>query len=165
MEQEIKTVYFASGCFWGTEFYFQKLDGVISTAVGFMGGHVENPSYKEVCTKTTGHIETTAVTYDASKLSYDKLVKYFFETHDFTQLDGQGPDIGPQYVSVIFYQSPEELAVAKENIALLEKKDYAVATQLRPAETFWKAEDYHQQYYEHKGTSPYCHFYTPIFDK
>ncbi|MGL4852035.1 MAG: peptide-methionine (S)-S-oxide reductase MsrA [Phocaeicola sp.] len=163
MEQKTKKVYFASGCFWGTEYYFQKLEGVVSTTVGFMGGHLENPSYKEVCTKTTGHIETTEVEFNSANLSYDKLVKYFFETHDFTQVDGQGPDIGPQYLSVIFYTSLEEKAIAEENIRLLHEKGYKVATLLRPAETFWQAEDYHQEYYNQKGTTPYCHFYTPIF--
>lgn len=89
--------YFASGCFWGTEYYMMKARGVLKTEVGFMGGHIENPSYKEVCTKTTGHIETTKVIFDAQQTSYQEMVRLFFETHDFTQTDGQGPDIGPQY--------------------------------------------------------------------
>lgn len=164
MEQQTKTAYFASGCFWGTEYYFRKLKGLKSTAVGFMGGHIDNPSYKDVCAKTTGHVETLAVDYDPSKISYEDLVKYFFETHDFTQIDGQGPDIGPQYLSVIFYNTPEEKTIAEKYIKILEGKGYKVATQLRPASAFWKAEDYHQQYYEHKGTTPYCHIYTKIFD-
>ena len=159
----LKTAYFASGCFWGTEYFFMKAKGVKETAVGFMGGHVENPTYEQVCEKNTGHLETTEVVYDAKKTSYEELVKLFFETHDFTQTNGQGPDIGPQYLSCIFYGSPEEKAVAEKYIGILESKGYRVATMLKPASHFWKAENYHQQYYEHKGTKPYCHKYTKIF--
>lgn len=162
-EEKTDTAYFASGCFWGTEYYLKKPEGVISTTVGFMGGHKENPTYKEVCTKTTGHVETTQVVFDPSKVSYEDLVKLFFETHDFTQLDGQGPDIGPQYLSVIFYTGPEQKAVAEKYKAILQQKGFRVATQIRPASTFWPAEDYHQDYYDHKGTSPYCHRYHKLF--
>jgi len=102
-DHKIKKAYFASGCFWGTEYYFMKASGVAHTAVGFMGGHVNNPTYEQVCQKNTGHLEVTEVTYDVTKTSYDDLVKLFFETHDFTQTNGQGPDIGPQYLSCIFY--------------------------------------------------------------
>ncbi len=159
----IKKAYFASGCFWGTEYYFMKAKGVSHTAVGFMGGHVDNPSYEQVCQKNTGHLETTEVEYDISKISYEELVKLFFETHDFTQTNGQGPDIGPQYLSCIFYTTNEEKEIAEKYIEILEGKGYKVATMLKPAFTFWKAEDYHQQYYEHKGTKPYCHVYKQIF--
>lgn len=159
----IKKAYFASGCFWGTEYYFMKADGVKQTAVGFMGGHVDNPTYQQVCQKNTGHLETTEVEYDTSKTSYEDLVKLFFETHDFTQTNGQGPDIGPQYLSCIFYSDESEKEIAEKYIKILEGKGYKVATMLKPLSTFWKAEDYHQQYYEHKGTSPYCHVYKKIF--
>lgn len=159
----IKKAYFASGCFWGTEYYFMKASGVAHTAVGFMGGHVDNPSYEQVCQKNTGHLETTEVEYDSSKTSYEDLVKLFFETHDFTQTNGQGPDIGPQYLSCIFYNDESEKEIAEKYIKTLEGKGYKVATMLKPASTFWKAEDYHQQYYEHKGTKPYCHVYKKIF--
>lgn len=159
-----KKAYFASGCFWGTEYYFMKAQGVEHTNVGFMGGHVDNPSYEQVCEKNTGHLETAEVIYNPSKTTYENLVRLFFETHDFTQNNGQGPDIGPQYLSCIFYTSPEEKAIAKRYIGILTAKGYKVATMLKPASTFWKAEDYHQQYYEHKGTKPYCHKYTKIFD-
>ncbi len=162
-QKVIHTAYFASGCFWGTEYYFMKAPGVKHTAVGFMGGHVDSPSYEEVCRKNTGHLETTEVEYDTTKTSYEKLIKLFFETHDFTQINGQGPDIGPQYLSCIFYSNDEELEIAKKYIKLLEGKGYRVATMLKPASTFWQAEDYHQQYYEHKGSTPYCHKYTKIF--
>lgn len=162
-KKEIKKAYFASGCFWGTEFYFMKAQGVKHTAVGFMGGSVDNPTYEQVCQKNTGHLETTEVEYDSGQTSYEELVKLFFETHDFTQTNGQGPDIGPQYLSCIFYSSPEEKETALKYINILEAKGYKVATMLKPVSSFWKAEDYHQQYYMHKGTKPYCHSYKRIF--
>jgi peptide methionine sulfoxide reductase msrA/msrB len=158
-----KKIYFASGCFWGTEYHFMKATGVVSTAVGFMGGRLESPTYPQVCTGETGHLECVEVTYDVLLTSYESLVKLFFETHDFTQTDGQGPDIGSQYLSCIFYNDADEKALAAQYIAILEAKGYRVATKLQPAATFWKAEDYHQQYYEHKGTQPYCHIYRKIF--
>jgi peptide methionine sulfoxide reductase msrA/msrB len=156
-------VYFASGCFWGTEYHFMKAAGVKATAVGFMGGHIERPTYKQVCTGETGHLECVEVEYDATKTSYENLVKLFFETHDFTQTNGQGPDIGTQYVSCLFYNSEQEKVVAEKYIRLLSSKGYKVATKLQPVAVFWKAEDYHQQYYEHKGTQPYCHVYKKLF--
>lgn len=155
--------YFASGCFWGTEYFFMKAPGVKQTNVGFMGGHVNNPTYEQVCQKNTGHLETTEVIFDPETTSYEEMVKLFFETHDFTQTDGQGPDIGPQYRSCIFYADESQKAIAEKYIDMLRGKGYRVATMLKPATTFWKAEDYHQQYYEHKGSTPYCHKYTKIF--
>ncbi|HBK30224.1 MAG TPA: methionine sulfoxide reductase [Porphyromonadaceae bacterium] len=162
-KQSLQTSYFASGCFWGTEYFFMKAPGVIETNVGFMGGHVENPTYEKVCQKNTGHLETTEVVYDPEKTDYEQLVKLFFETHDFTQTNGQGPDIGPQYLSCIFYSSPLEKEIAEKYIQILFEKGYKVATMLRPTSVFWKAENYHQQYYEHKNAQPYCHKYTKIF--
>ncbi|GHT88117.1 hypothetical protein FACS189474_2730 [Bacteroidia bacterium] len=162
-KSEVNKAYFASGCFWGTEYYFMKASGVIATAVGFMGGHTVHPTYKQVCTGETGHLECVEVTYDATQTNYENLVKLFFETHDFTQTDGQGPDIGSQYLSCIFYSNEEEKAIAEKYTGILEAKGYRVATQLQPVSVFWKAEDYHQQYYEHKGTQPYCHLYRKIF--
>ncbi|MFR9165940.1 MAG: bifunctional methionine sulfoxide reductase B/A protein [Dysgonomonas sp.] len=161
--KNIRKAYFASGCFWGTEYYFMQAKGVKHTAVGFMGGHVDNPTYEQVCRKNTGHLETTEVEYDSSKTSYDDLVRLFFETHDFTQTNGQGPDIGPQYLSCIFYSNEDEKAIAQKYIDLLSARGYKVATTLKQASKFWQAEDYHQQYYEHKGGRPYCHKYTKIF--
>lgn len=163
INKNIRKAYFASGCFWGTEYYFMKAKGVKHTTVGFMGGHVDNPTYEQVCQKNTGHLEVTEVEYDTTATSYEELVKLFFETHDFTQTNGQGPDIGPQYLSCIFYSSEEEKAIALKYIRLLESKGYKVATMLKPVSEFWKAEDYHQQYYQHKGTTPYCHKYQKIF--
>jgi peptide methionine sulfoxide reductase msrA/msrB len=140
-----------------------KTAGVKATAVGFMGGSVENPTYKQVCTGKTGHLECVEVTYDTTEVNYETLLKLFFETHDFTQIDGQGPDIGTQYLSCIFYANAEEKEIAQTCIHRLGTMGYEVATRLQPISTFWIAEDYHQQYYEHKGTQPYCHSYKKIF--
>jgi len=155
--------YFAGGCFWGVEYYLQKLDGVISTSVGFMGGHVANPGYYEVVRGGTGHIETTKVVYNPDKISYEELTKYFFEIHDPTQLDRQGPDIGQQYRSVIFYSSEQEKRVAVTLIQTLKNKGYDVVTKLEEAQAFYQAENYHQDYYQNKGSLPYCHSYKKKF--
>lgn len=159
----IEKAYFASGCFWGTEYHFMKAKGVLGTTVGYMGGHTDNPTYREVCTGQTGHAETTEVVFDTTKTSFDEMVKLFFETHDFTQVGGQGPDIGDQYRSVIFYTSVEQKQIAQKYIDILSKKGYKVATLLEKAPAFWSAEDYHQEYYEKKHGSPYCHIYRKIF--
>lgn len=159
----MKTAYFASGCFWGTEYHFEQMVGVMRTAVGYMGGHVKNPTYKEVCGGKTGHLETTQVSYDPEKVSYEELLQLFFETHDFTQTDGQGPDIGSQYLSCIFYTDESEKKLSESYVKKLEKLGFKPATQLRPAVEFWRAEEYHQQYYRQKGTTPYCHIYRKIF--
>ncbi len=155
--------YFASGCFWGTEYHFMKAKGVISTTVGYMGGHIKNPTYREVCTGTTGHVETTEVAFDKSKTTYEDMIRLYFETHDFTQVGGQGPDIGDQYRSVIFYASEDQRKIAEKYIGILTEKGYKVATILRPAPEFWKAEDYHQEYYAKNHGTPYCHIYHKIF--
>ena len=158
-----ETAYFASGCFWGTQYHFMKAKGVISTTVGYMGGHVKNPTYKQVCTGETGHVETTQVIFDKTKTSYEDMIKLYFETHDFTQIGGQGPDIGDQYRSVIFYASEDQRKIAEKYIGILTDKGYKVATALRPVPKFWKAEDYHQEYYDKKQGTPYCHIYKKIF--
>lgn len=160
---KMETAYFASGCFWGTEYYMMKAPGVLETAVGFMGGNVEHPTYEQVCTKTTGHLETTRVLFDPAQTSFEDLVRLFFETHDFTQTDGQGPDIGPQYRSFLFYLNDVQKGIAEKYINILREKGYKVATTLQKASVFWKAEEYHQQYYQYKGTKPYCHIYKKIF--
>jgi peptide methionine sulfoxide reductase msrA/msrB len=154
---------FASGCFWGTEYYLQRAPGVISTTVGFTGGHVAHPTYKQVCTGQTGHAETVEVVYDPAKTSYEKLAKLFFETHDFTQWHRQGPDIGPQYRSAIFYLNDEQKQTAERLVRELRKMGYAVKTEVTRAGPFWPAEDYHQDYYNKTGKTPYCHIYRPIF--
>jgi len=158
-----KKAYFAAGCFWGVEYYFQKLEGVINVDSGYMGGDTKNPTYHQVLTKTTGHFEAVEVVYDLSKVSYEELSKYFFEIHDFTQTDGQGPDIGPQYLSAIFYQTQEEKDIALNLIESLDNMGYSVATKVLEYKPFYKAEDYHQNYYLNRGTVPYCHSYTKIF--
>lgn len=162
-DKNLVSVYFASGCFWGTEYFFMKAKGVKHTSVGFMGGHLEFPSYEEVCEQNTGHLETTEVIFDSTVTSYEDMVRLFFETHDFTQTNGQGPDIGNQYLSCIFYSTQHERDIAQKCIDILTKKGYKVATMLKPASKFWRAENYHQQYYENKGTKPYCHKYSKIF--
>lgn len=158
-----KKAYFAGGCFWGVEHLFQDQPGVTEAVSGYMGGEVENPTYEQVCAKTTGHLETVEVTYDPARISYEALTKFFFEIHDPTQANGQGPDIGPQYLSAVFYSSEAERETAEQLIGILKDKGYNVVTQVIPAETFWRAEDYHQDYYLNKGAQPYCHFYQKRF--
>jgi peptide methionine sulfoxide reductase msrA/msrB len=160
---ESKTAIFASGCFWGTEYHFQRAPGVLSTRVGYTGGHKDNPTYREVCTGTTGHAEAIEVVYDPDQTDYETLARLFFETHDPTQIGGQGPDIGDQYRSVVFYVDDEQRIVTEKLIGLLTDMGYTVATEVEPASKFWPAEDYHQQYYDKTGKTPYCHIYTPRF--
>ncbi len=162
-EPKTERAIFASGCFWGTEYHLSKVDGVISTTVGYIGGTKQNPTYQEVCTGTTGHAEATEVLYDPSKVSYEELARLFFETHDPTQINRQGPDIGTQYRSGVFYLNDEQKEVAEKLIGLLEKKGLEIATEVTKAPTFWTAEDYHQDYYDERGTTPYCHIYTKRF--
>lgn len=154
---------FASGCFWGTQYYLQKAKGVISTAAGYIGGTKDNPTYPEVCTGRTGHAEAVEVVFDPAVISYEELAKLFFETHDPGQKNRQGPDIGTQYRSGIFYLDEEQKATAEKLINILKAKGYPVVTEVTPATTFWKAEDYHQDYYDKKNGNPYCHFYTKKF--
>ena len=163
-EETTDTAIFASGCFWGTEYHFERKEGVIFTEVGYTGGHTKNPTYREVCTGNTGHAEATRILFDPEKVSYEELVRLFFETHDPTQLNRQGPDFGTQYRSEIFYVNEEQKAVAEKLKAILIAKGLNVVTQISPASDFWIAEDYHQQYYTNKGSTPYCHIYTKRFD-
>lgn len=158
-----KTAIFASGCFWGTQYYLNKLDGVIKTTVGYTGGNTKDPTYKEVSTDKTGHVEAVKVEYDPSMISYEKLVKMFFETHDPTQIGGQGPDIGSQYQSKIFYQNDEEKDVAEKLIKALENKSMNIATKVEKASDFYPAEEHHQDYYAKSGGSPYCHVFRKLF--
>ena len=162
-ELKVDTAIFAGGCFWGVEYYMKKAPGVLAVESGYTGGKVEDPSYEEVCEGNTGHVEAVRVLFDASRTDYETLAKLFFEIHDPTQLNYQGPDYGMQYRSEIFYTSPEQKAVAEKLIQQLKTKGYDVVTRLAPATTFWVAEDYHQNYYERKGALPYCHGYTKRF--
>jgi peptide methionine sulfoxide reductase msrA/msrB len=155
--------YFAGGCFWGTEHLFKQLDGVISTRVGYMGGDKKNPTYEEVCSDNTGYAEAVEVVYDPSKTDFEKVAKYFFEIHDPTQVDRQGPDIGSQYRSVVFYLNEDQKKTTEKLIKILEDKGYDIATEVVAADSFWEAEDYHQDYYDVTGKAPYCHAYTKRF--
>ncbi len=157
------TAIFAGGCFWGVEHYFDQEPGVISATSGYTGGHKAKPTYQEVCDHTTGHYEAVKVVYDPTKTSYEKLAKLFFEIHDPTQADGQGPDIGPQYRSAVFYANQEQKQIAEKLIRILKSKGYDVVTKVLPASTFWPAEDYHQDYYRKTGKQPYCHFRVKKF--
>lgn len=160
---QTQRAYFAAGCFWGVEFYFQKEEGVISTTVGYMGGDKKNPTYQEVCYQNTGHAEAMEVVFDPAKTSYEKLVRLFFEIHDPTQVDRQGPDVGEQYRSAIFFTSEEQKETANRLIKILKEKGYDIATELSKAGTFWKGEEYHQDYYKKNRKAPYCHFYKKRF--
>jgi peptide methionine sulfoxide reductase msrA/msrB len=157
VKPKLEEAIFAGGCFWGVEYYFQKEKGVVKTEVGYIGGHKVNPTYREVCNHTTGHIEAMKVTFDPSKTSYETLAKLFFEIHDPTQTNGQGNDIGEQYLSMVFYKNQEQKEITEKLISILTQKGYKIATKLKEATHFWPAETYHQQYYEKNGGVPYCH--------
>lgn len=170
-----ETAVFAAGCFWGVQHYMDKAPGVLRTTVGYIGGHKKNPSYEDVKSHKTGHYEAIQVEFDPEQTSYEELCKLFFEIHDPAQLDGQGPDIGPQYLSGIFYTSDLQKHTAEDVMTLLRRRGHEVNTFLAPAavkatkdtpvdQTFWPAEDYHQHYYGKNGGTPYCHFRTPKFE-
>ncbi len=159
----IETAIFAGGCFWGVEYYMKQLPGVWTVESGYIGGVSEDPSYEEVCGHRTGHAEAVRIIFDPQKTDYETLAKRFFEIHDPTQADGQGPDIGDQYRSEVFYTTPEQKVIAEKLIQQLKDKGYKVVTKVTEATRFWPAEDYHQNYYERKGSQPYCHGYTKRF--
>jgi peptide methionine sulfoxide reductase msrA/msrB len=152
-----REAFFAGGCFWGVEYWLQKAPGVILAESGYMGGGVDSPSYEQVSTGRTGHAETVRVVFDPAKTTYEALARLFFEIHDPTEVDRQGPDVGKQYRSAVFYADDEQRRVAEKLIAELDSRGYKVTTRVEPAGRFWRAEEYHQRYYEHKGTTPYCH--------
>ncbi|NCB01782.1 MAG: bifunctional methionine sulfoxide reductase B/A protein [Spirochaetia bacterium] len=154
---------FAGGCFWGVEYLMESLDGVYDVKSGYSGGSTINPTYQEVLTHSTGHLEAVEVLYNPLEISYEEITKYFLEIHDPTQANGQGPDIGNQYLSAIFYGSRNEYDSAIKLLTILEDKGYKIATQVRPRKVFYEAEDYHQDYYTNKGSTPYCHSYTKRF--
>ena len=154
---------YAGGCFWGIEHLMQKQSGVITVESGYMGGDIENPTYPQVKTGTTGHAEVVRIIYDPTMVNYETLTKLFFEIHDPTQADGQGPDIGTQYRSEIFYLSNEQKETAERLISLLQSKGYDVKTKVTPASEFYLAEEYHQDYFEKHGDTDTCHFYTQRF--
>jgi peptide-methionine (S)-S-oxide reductase len=147
---------FGAGCFWGIEAAFRQIDGVKSTAVGYMGGTMKNPTYQDVCSSRTGHAEVVQVEFDPALVSYEQLLNAFWENHDPTTLNRQGPDVGPQYRSAIFFHTPEQEAAAKaskDTIARSGRFHRLVVTEITPAPEFWRAEEYHQQYLEKRGVS------------
>lgn len=154
---------YAAGCFWGVEYFFKQLPGVLKTEVGYSGGDKTYPTYREICNGNTGHYEVLRVVYDPSKISYEQLTKFFFEIHDPTQPDGQGPDRGQQYLSVVFYYDEKQKEIALQLIQQLEKLGYRIATKVLPVAIFWQAEEYHQDYYTKMGKEPYCHRYEKKF--
>jgi peptide methionine sulfoxide reductase msrA/msrB len=161
--ENIGRAVFAAGCFWGVEYHFQREPGVLQTTVGYTGGRTEKPTYESVCSKTTGHAEAVEVVFDSRKTNCEKLARLFFEIHDPSQVDRQGPDVGDQYRSAIFYVNDEQKKVAEELIAALKKKGLNVATQVMKFEKFWPAEEYHQDYYDKTGKLPYCHIRVKRF--
>jgi peptide methionine sulfoxide reductase msrA/msrB len=149
--------FFAGGCFWGVEYWFEREPGVLAAESGYMGGRVADPGYRQVCDGDTGHAETVRVTFDPAKTTYEKLARLFFEIHDPTQVDGQGPDLGDQYRSAVFVAGEAQRRVVDRLISELRGRGLAVVTRVEPAGRFWPAEAYHQDYYARKGTEPYCH--------
>lgn len=160
---KINEAYFAAGCFWGVEYYFQKMKGVKKVISGYMGGDLLNPTYEDICSGISGHLEVVKIEYNEKEVSYEELCKMFFEIHDFTQENGQGPDIGSQYLSAIFYNNENEYKVAINLIDYLGELKYNVASTLKEVSKFYDAEDYHQNYYNRHQKVPYCHSYKKIF--
>ena len=156
---------FAGGCFWGVEYHFQKKKGVISVVSGYAGGHVVDPTYEEVCTGATGHAEAVEVIFDSKVTGFETLAKLFFEIHDPTQLNRQGPDKGTQYRSAVYYFTQERKKIAESLIHDLKKMGMKIVTELLPASRFYPAEAYHQNYYAQKGSEPYCHSYIKRFNE
>jgi peptide methionine sulfoxide reductase msrA/msrB len=158
-----ETAVFAAGCFWGVEHHMKLAKGVISTEVGYIGGKTENPTYKEVCYMNTGHAEAVKVVFDPTIITFEDLAKLFFEIHDPGQLNRQGPDVGDQYRSEIYYYNEAQKQTSQMLIEILKSKGYSVVTKLSPATEFYPAEDYHQDYYQKSNSNPYCHFYQKKF--
>jgi len=156
---------FAGGCFWGVEYFLQKAPGVIRTTVGYTGGQTKKPTYEEVCSHSSGHAEAVEVIYDPLQTSFEKLARLFFEIHDPTQVDRQGPDIGDQYRSEVFYVNEAQKQSAEKLIADLTSKGWKVVTRLEPSAAFWPGEEYHKNYYQRNGKLPYCHRPVARFDK
>jgi peptide-methionine (S)-S-oxide reductase len=155
----METATFGAGCFWGVEESFRQVPGVVDTAVGYLGGHTQNPSYQDVCTDETGHAEVVQVTYDPARVGYEQLLDVFWSAHDPTTPNRQGPDVGSQYRSAIFFHSPEQERLArasKEKMQASGKFRRPIVTEITPASTFYRAEDYHQQYLAKRGLS-HCH--------
>ena len=161
--QNIQKAYFAGGCFWGVEYFLEKESGVLEVSSGYMGGEMKNPTYRDVSSGRSGHLEVVEVDYDASKVSFERLARLFFEIHDPEQTNGQGPDIGSQYLSAIFVNDETQRKTVQNLINILEAKGYKIATKILPKAPFYEAESYHQDYYKRKGSKPYCHGYVKRF--
>lgn len=157
--------YFAGGCFWGVEHFLEMMPGVINVESGYMGGEKDSPAYEEVSSGETGHAETVRVTFDPQQVGYAAVAKRFFEIHDPTEVDRQGPDIGTQYRSAVYVTGPEQRAAVDDLIGKLKANGYAVATKVHDAGKFWLAEEYHQDYYANTKKTPYCHAPVPRFDR
>lgn len=156
-KESLETITLGAGCFWCVEAVFEQLDGVHSAVSGYMGGHIKNPGYREVCTGRTGHAEVVQVTYDASRIALSDLLAVFFATHDPTSLNRQGADVGTQYRSAIFYSSEAQLATADAALQQAQGEfENMIVTEISPVSAFYPAEDYHQAYYELNGEAPYC---------
>lgn len=158
---QLDTATFGTGCFWCTEAIFQQLNGVVKVTSGYSGGHVANPTYEEVCTKTTGHAECLNIVYDKNVISFDELLEVFWQSHDPTTLNRQGNDVGPQYRSVIFYHDAAQKEKAEKYKEALDKSgswDKPVVTEISPFTNFYSAENYHQDYYKNNGGQPYCYY-------
>ncbi len=161
--QGMETAIFASGCFWGTQHLLQQAEGVLTTTAGYTGGRVRRPTYEQVCGGETGHAEAVRVVFDPGRISFAELAKLFFETHDFTQVDRQGPDIGPQYRSEIFFLDQKQKQAAEKLISVLREKGFQVATRVTPAGEFWPAEIDHQNYYWKNGGNAACQVRRQLF--
>jgi len=160
---DTQEIIFAGGCFWGVEYFMHRQQGVLITQVGYTSGNIDYPKYDQVCNGTTNHIEAIRVVFNAEVLSFEELTKLFLEIHDPYQVGGQGPDIGTQYVSAIFYYTMQQKLVAESLLKQLEYGNGPVATIIRPVSTFWPAEEYHQKYYNKSKQQPYCHAYLKYF--
>lgn len=162
-KDSIQIAYFGAGCFWGVEYVFKRVPGVLKTEVGYMGGDLKNPSYEEVCEGDTGHAEVLSIEFDSSKIKYSKLLEVFFKCHDPTTIDRQGPDIGNQYRSCIFYLNDNQKIEAENYLKKYEEEiGKKIVTEIVPASNFYSAEKYHQNYYDRKGAKPYCHIVPKI---
>lgn len=154
---------YAAGCFWGVQYYLNQLPGVLMTEVGYTGGQRQSPTYEQVCSGATGHLEAVRVIYDPKKIDFKSLTQFFFEIHNFSQDNGQGPDIGSQYLSAVFCYNDVQKEIVESIIAELKEKGFQVSTRILPVKTFWRAEAYHQQYYAKHQNTPYCHRHNKIF--
>jgi peptide-methionine (S)-S-oxide reductase len=153
-----ETAMFGAGCFWGVEWVFSQVPGVSAAVSGYSGGHTQNPTYREVCSHTTGHAEVVQVTFDPAVVTYDQLLEVFWAMHDPTQMNRQGPDVGDQYRSAVFTYSPEQQAAAETSRDRAQERfNRPIATEMGPADAFYAAESYHQMYYAKNGHEPYCH--------